>query len=162
MWTREHMDDARRALNRKYERLKKLDREYGFRATERGGGLALSHDSEDTHEYVDHYIDFFKECWQFKDYVKNSKLSGKVKTAVEAGLKAYPMNLCGDLAERTKHARLNNPNRNPSTQIVKGTLIDWKPEASLKIPLEVESDGQRYPIDDLVADCMGFWDQHLP
>ena len=63
-------------------------------------------------DYEDDLWAFFQNCWHMKDWIKNDHALGLTqgkKTGFEDEVnRSVPLVICGDLANRTKHALPNN------------------------------------------------------
>jgi hypothetical protein len=73
----------------------------------------IENQNRDATDYDDDLWSFFQNCWHLKDWVKNDPdVSESLSETIEEIVKKYPhIIVCADLANRTKHLRLNCPPR---------------------------------------------------
>lgn len=75
--------------------------------------LRIENQDRGSNEYDDDLWSFFQNCWHLKDWIKNdSYLAPKISENIEQEVKAYEaIMICADLANRSKHLKLNNKRR---------------------------------------------------
>lgn len=69
----------------------------------------IENQNRDSTDYDDDLWSFFQNCWHLKDWVKHDPdVSKSLNETIEEIVEKYPhIMVCADLANRTKHLRLN-------------------------------------------------------
>jgi hypothetical protein len=69
----------------------------------------IENQSRDSTDYDDDLWSFFQNCWHLKDWVKNDPdVSESLREQIEDIVNQYPhIVICADLANQTKHSRLD-------------------------------------------------------
>lgn len=74
--------------------------------------------NQDRHrqDYEDYLWAFFQNCWHMKDWLKNDPALGLDAQSVEDEVKRWTsLQICADLANRTKHLALTSSRKNADT-----------------------------------------------
>jgi len=80
-------------------------------------------------EYEDDVWFFFQNCWHLKDWVKNDdNIPQKVKKSIEKDIEKYDaLCICADLANRSKHLKLERNIRRDAKVSSRDTVINAGP-----------------------------------
>ena len=72
-------------------------------------GKILNNRNREQHEYEDDVRQYFQECWNLKDRIKNDcSLERRVTSSIESEIKNHPsLEIAADLANQMKHYILN-------------------------------------------------------
>jgi len=139
------------------------DLEKQFRRLERSFDKVLDVRNRDAVEYEDDVWCFIHNCWHLKDYMRTDgkSLHKNVRKRVETDINSFwKLVLIGDLAERSRHLKINDRETNEDIQNRELQIVSLKDpgEGNGDITLIV-TDGMKleYPVRDMAKDTMRIW-----
>lgn len=121
---------------------------------------------KDPDEYRDRVYSFFQACWCLKDWTKNDPSINRtvwmpISTAVHAV--GSPLRLCRDLANGSKHLRLDKPTSGSgaSEHHLNYTVYPGQNRESDVECLVDDGHGNQIPAKDLARQCLARWESVL-
>jgi hypothetical protein len=137
-----------------------------FKRLERLSEKVLSNINRDQHEYEDDVRQYFQECWNLKDRIKNDHdLDTSIYGSIEGKIAGHPsLQITADLANRIKHYTLDRHIRKDAKISRRGMNVHAGAPgtAYAEIEYEVSIDtGEKFDLTDLVNKSMDSWREIL-
>ncbi len=133
-----------------------------YKRIERLAQKVLNNINREQHDYDDDVRQFFQECWNLKDRIKNDEdLEERITRTVEEEVSNYPhLEIIADLANRTKHYKLTRHIRKDAkVGNITVNIRAGKPGTGhAKITYRIDTDdGESIELADLVEGAIESW-----
>ncbi|MGD2117142.1 MAG: hypothetical protein PVG66_02180 [Chromatiales bacterium] len=140
-----------------------------FKRIERLSDKVLNNINRDQHEYEDDVRQYFQECWNLKDRIKNDKNLGRTITnTIESEISNHPsLEIAADLANRMKHYSLDRHIRKDAAISRRSLTIHiQKPGqpgtgyGEIEYTVSIDT-GETFELTDLVSSSLESWREVL-
>ena len=140
-----------------------------FKRLERLSDKVLNNINREQHEYEDDVRQYFQECWNLKDRIKNDEsLDPAITKSIENKINNHPsLEIAADLANRMKHYTLDRRVRKDAAISRRSlTIHTQKPGepgtgfGEIEYTVSVDT-GETFELTDLVSSSLKSWGKIL-